>query len=191
MLPFEIGTTYRRKPDIHDVYGGGRQSGISPSAEHPFIFIFSGATGESYGYDDGWQEAEKTFLYSGEGQIGDMEFTRGNRALRDHVAQHEREEARVDGRVRALVRAVGQERPRRGLELPLLVLEGGPAQQRAQRVGELVARRLAALLAHGAKVEQLRVLVARQRLEQHEVRARHVGDEQRAAEERVRPACVE
>ena len=85
MLPFEIGATYRRKPDIHDVYGGGRQSGISPSADHPFVFIFSGSTGESYGYEDGWQEAEQTFLYSGEGQIGDMEFTRGNRALRDHV----------------------------------------------------------------------------------------------------------
>ena len=52
-----------------------RQSGISPSASHPFIF--SGSTGEAYGYEDGWQQAEQTFLYSGEGQLGDMNFTRG------------------------------------------------------------------------------------------------------------------
>ena len=77
MLPFDIGQTYRRQTDIHDVYGGGRQSGISPSADHPFIFIFSGSTGEAFGYEDGWQEAEQTFLYSGEGQLGDMDFIRG------------------------------------------------------------------------------------------------------------------
>lgn len=99
MLPFEIGQTYRRQSDIHDVYGGGRQSGISPSADHPFIFIFSGSTGEAFGYEDGWQEAEQTFLYSGEGQLGDMDFTRGNRAIRDHV---------VDGRQLLLFEALGK-----------------------------------------------------------------------------------
>ena len=99
MLPFEIGKTYRRQSDIHDVYGGGRQSGISPSADHPFIFIFSGSTGEAFGYEDGWQQAEQTFLYSGEGQSGDMDFTRGNRAIRDHV---------VDGRQLLLFEALGK-----------------------------------------------------------------------------------
>lgn len=99
MLPFDIGQTYRRKTDIHDVYGGGRQSGISPSANHPFIFIFSGSTGEEFGYEDGWQEAEQTFLYSGEGQLGDMDFIRGNRAIRDHVA---------DGRQLLLFEALGK-----------------------------------------------------------------------------------
>lgn len=99
MLPFEIGKTYRRQSDIHDVYGGGRQSGISPSADHPFIFIFSGSTGEAFGYEDGWQQAEKTFLYSGQGQLGDMNFTRGNRAIRDHV---------VDGRQLLLFEALGK-----------------------------------------------------------------------------------
>jgi 5-methylcytosine-specific restriction enzyme A len=97
MLPFEIGKTYRRQSDIHDVYGGGRQSGISPSADHPFIF--SGSTGEAYGYEDGWQQAEQAFLYSGEGQSGDMEFTRGNRAIRDHV---------VDGRQLLLFEALSK-----------------------------------------------------------------------------------
>jgi 5-methylcytosine-specific restriction protein A len=99
MLPFEIGKTYRRQSDIHDVYGGSRQSGISPSANHPFIFIFSGSTGEAYGYEDGWQDAEQTFLYSGQGQLGDMNFTLGNRAIRDHV---------VDGRQLLLFEALGK-----------------------------------------------------------------------------------
>ncbi len=81
---FETGGLYSRVDDIHEKFGGGRQSGISPSARAPFVFIFSGKSGQKYGYDDGWQGNE-TFLYTGEGQVGDMEFTRGNRAIRDHA----------------------------------------------------------------------------------------------------------
>jgi 5-methylcytosine-specific restriction enzyme A len=39
--------------------------------------------GEQYGYEDGWSEG--VFLYVGEGQRGDMEFVRGNKAIRDHA----------------------------------------------------------------------------------------------------------
>lgn len=39
--------------------------------------------GEQYGYEDGWSEG--VFLYVGEGQRGNMEFVRGNRAIRDHA----------------------------------------------------------------------------------------------------------
>lgn len=74
---------YRRK-DIHDLYGGNRQSGICPSAKAPYIFIFTGLSGEQHGYKDEWLN-EDVFSYTGEGQIGDMQFTRGNLALRDHV----------------------------------------------------------------------------------------------------------
>lgn len=81
---FTIGQRYLRS-QIHDQYGGGRQSGISPCAGYPFIFIFSGRSGERYGYRDGWAEEEGVFLYTGEGQRGDMTFTRGNAAIRDHV----------------------------------------------------------------------------------------------------------
>ncbi len=79
---------YKRSA-IHDEYGGSRQSGITPSAINPFIFIFTGSTGSQYGYKDGWDNPN-IFSYSGEGQIGDMTFTKGNLALRDHVKNGKR-----------------------------------------------------------------------------------------------------
>ena len=80
---FEIGKQYQRSK-LHDEFGGNRQNGISTIPKHPFIFIFSGGSGESHGYVDGWDE-ENYYHYSGEGQTGDMKFIRGNRALRDHA----------------------------------------------------------------------------------------------------------
>ena len=82
-LPFIPDHIYNRRRDINTVYGGNWQSGISPSANHPYIFIFSGKTGQQHGYLDGWDNPN-VFSYTGEGQAGDMEFTRGNLALRDH-----------------------------------------------------------------------------------------------------------
>jgi 5-methylcytosine-specific restriction protein A len=40
-----------------------------------------------HGYRDGWEENDENgvFLYTGEGQVGDMEFVRGNVAIRDHA----------------------------------------------------------------------------------------------------------
>lgn len=72
-----------RRGSLHDQYGGNRQNGISNCKNHPIIFIFTGSTGEQYGYSDGWDN-EGYFLYTGEGQIGDMKFERGNKSLRDH-----------------------------------------------------------------------------------------------------------
>ncbi|MEL7146055.1 MAG: HNH endonuclease [Bacteroidota bacterium] len=80
---FNEGKTYRRR-DIHDMYGGNRQSGISPSAKVPYIFIFTGSAGHQHGYKDEWLNAD-VFSYTGEGQSGDMQFTKGNLALRDHL----------------------------------------------------------------------------------------------------------
>jgi 5-methylcytosine-specific restriction protein A len=34
---------------------------------------------------DGWNE-DRVYLYTGEGQVGDMQWVRGNRAIRDHLA---------------------------------------------------------------------------------------------------------
>jgi 5-methylcytosine-specific restriction enzyme A len=81
--PFISEQIYNRRRDIHATYGGNWQSGISPSANHPYIFIFSGKSGHQHGYEDGWDNPN-VFSYTGEGQTGDMEFTRGNLALRDH-----------------------------------------------------------------------------------------------------------
>jgi 5-methylcytosine-specific restriction enzyme A len=87
-LPFIPNQIYRRS-DIHDQYGGNRQSGISPSANLPYIFIFSGKSGAQYGYKDGWDNP-KVFSYTGEGQIGDMQFVKGNLALKEHIKNGKR-----------------------------------------------------------------------------------------------------
>lgn len=84
-LPFIPGQIYQRAA-IHDQYGGSRQSGICPSTKVPFIFIFSGSQGLLHGYKDQWDN-KYIFSYTGEGQLGDMEFTRGNLALRDHLKE--------------------------------------------------------------------------------------------------------
>ena len=82
---FTVGLNYNRLNDIHLNYGGSRQSGISTSAACPAIFIFSGESGQQFGYHDDF-DSDNIFRYTGEGQIGDMEFTKGNRAIRDHAA---------------------------------------------------------------------------------------------------------
>ena len=81
---FEIGRVYNRRSEIHEPYGGQWQSGISTPRDQPFIFLFTGESGEQYGYEDGWDD-NGVFLYTGEGQKGDMEFIGGNRAIRDHA----------------------------------------------------------------------------------------------------------
>jgi 5-methylcytosine-specific restriction protein A len=83
-MVFMVGRTYNRRQEIHKPYGGQWQSGISTPADRPFIFLYSGEIGEQYGYKDGWDE-NGVFLYSGEAQEGHMQFTRGDRASRDHA----------------------------------------------------------------------------------------------------------
>ncbi len=80
---FERERVYRRR-DIHADHSGQQQGGVATPSGKPYILVFTGG-GDSYGYEDGWTE-DGVFLYGGEGQIGDMEFRGGNRALRDHVA---------------------------------------------------------------------------------------------------------
>jgi 5-methylcytosine-specific restriction protein A len=80
---FEKGKYYHRVNDIHKKYGGKRQSGIANCPNYPYIFIFSGGNkGKESGYKDCIEG--KNFYYTGEGSRGDMEFTAGNRSLRDH-----------------------------------------------------------------------------------------------------------
>ncbi len=79
---FVQGQVYRRR-DLHRQYGGQWQGGISTPSEHPLLFLFTGESGEQYGYRDGWSEG--VFEYTGEGQHGDMEFVRGNRAILEHA----------------------------------------------------------------------------------------------------------
>ena len=81
---FVEGTEYNRREDIHKRYGGSWQSGIAPSSVCPVIFLFTGDSGEQYGYRDGFDSAG-VFSYTGQGQLGDMTFTSGNKAIRDHA----------------------------------------------------------------------------------------------------------
>jgi len=99
---FVEGETYSRRDDIHARFDGQRQGGISTPSDHPFVFIFTGSEGEKHGYRDGWHPEENVFLYTGEGQRGDMTFVRGNRAIRDHSA---------DGRDILLFEALGKGKP--------------------------------------------------------------------------------
>jgi 5-methylcytosine-specific restriction protein A len=70
---------------IHEVFGGQERGGIATPSGCPFVFLFTGESGEQFGYSDGWRP-DGIFAYTGEGQSGDMEFVRGNRAIRDHLA---------------------------------------------------------------------------------------------------------
>ena len=78
-----IGSLWKRS-EIHDRLGGNVQRGISSAAGKPYILIFSSPRGEAYGYEDGWRE-DGFFHYTGEGQLGDMKWEGGNKAVRDHA----------------------------------------------------------------------------------------------------------
>ena len=83
VLRFIPGAAYDRRTEIHGPFGGSYQSGIAASATYPAIFLFTGDSGEQYGYADG--QDGTTYLYTGEGQKGPMTLTRGNLAIAEHA----------------------------------------------------------------------------------------------------------
>lgn len=86
---FTPGKIYKRR-SLHKKYGGQWQGGISTPAKYPFIFIFTGPSGHAYGYGfDGWNTKE-FYNYTGEGQLGNMKFIKGNKAIRDHVKDNKK-----------------------------------------------------------------------------------------------------
>lgn len=97
---FEIGREYSRRLDIHRRFDGQAQGGISTPQDHKVIFLFTGESGEQHGYSDGWDRG--VFRYFGEGQIGPMQWVRGNRAIRDQVK---------DGKDLLLFRTLGHGKP--------------------------------------------------------------------------------
>lgn len=102
---FVSGKLYRRK-ELHGKYGGQQQAGISTPANYPFISLFSSETGSHYGYKDGWQTVD-TYYYTGQGQEGDMQFTRGNKAIRDHI-QNNKEIHLFESKKDGFVKYVGE-----------------------------------------------------------------------------------
>ncbi|WP_178131331.1 HNH endonuclease signature motif containing protein [Pseudomonas sp. C1C7] len=97
VLQFTPGAVYDRKTEINGPFGGSLQSGIAASASYPAIFLFTGDSGEQYGYADDWDNG--AYLYTGEGQLGPMTLIRGNRAIAEHA---------VDGRALHLFRSLGK-----------------------------------------------------------------------------------
>src|SRR5262245_53692380 len=81
---FEIGRTYNRRQDIHARFDGQQQGGIITPSRHQVIFAITGSSGRRHGYEDEWTESG-SFRYFGEGQVGDMKWERGNKAIRDHA----------------------------------------------------------------------------------------------------------
>lgn len=78
------------RQQLNAAYGGGIQGGMLTPAGGRYIFLFSDPVpGGQYGYTwDGWADENlETFFYTGEGSVGDQEFTRRNRILRDAAAE--------------------------------------------------------------------------------------------------------
>ncbi len=102
---FQVGKEYHRRSQIHEVYGGQQQGGISTPKNASYVFLFVSETGGRHGYTDEFKEG--VFFYTGAGQVGDMALTGGNRAIAHH---------RQDGKAlhlfeysrRGYVRYVGQ-----------------------------------------------------------------------------------
>ena len=80
---FEKDKLYKRS-ELHDVYGGNRQRGISNCADNNLLFIFTNPHKDEDVYVDKW--AGDSFYYSGEGRVGDMTFTGGNLSIKNHEA---------------------------------------------------------------------------------------------------------
>lgn len=91
-LPYEVGALYSRRQEIHARLGGQRQGGISTPARSPFVVLFTGEAGQQHGYSDHWEyeDGENILHYFGEGQEGDMQDSRGNRAIREHLQNNKR-----------------------------------------------------------------------------------------------------
>ncbi|WP_229672980.1 hypothetical protein [Microbacterium saperdae] len=80
----EIGDTVLRK-ELHAAYGGQRQSGIiTPKSVPDILIVTNPGSAAQHGYDkyEGLQ-ADGSFAYTGQGQVGHQHFKNGNGALRD------------------------------------------------------------------------------------------------------------
>lgn len=83
----EVGTVTTRA-EVASLFGGATQGGIQPSARSDNVMVYSDpSSGAEHGYKfDGWA-SDGAFYYTGEGQIGDQQLTKGNKAIADHVSQ--------------------------------------------------------------------------------------------------------
>lgn len=69
--------------EVHQRCGGQNRGGISTPRRSSNILLFDTKGGEQYGYRDGLQP-DGSYAYTGEGQVDDQLFVRGNVALLHH-----------------------------------------------------------------------------------------------------------
>ena len=77
---FVVGKEYNRRSEIHVPFGGQERGGISTPANVSAVFLFTGSGGGAFGYEDKFRD-DGVFLYTGEGQAGDMKLDRGDLAI--------------------------------------------------------------------------------------------------------------
>ena len=84
---FNPGEQYKRSK-LHDQFGGNRQSGISNCKNNDLIFIFTKEKKDQDVYIDEWRD--DYFYYSGEGRVGPMTMTGGNKAILNHETNNKK-----------------------------------------------------------------------------------------------------
>jgi hypothetical protein len=91
-MPWDLEPGERlRRVEVHDRFGGTRQSGVAPSRVTPNVLLFSDpSVGSAHGYDDHWSDDGTIFYYAGRGQTGDQTLDGGNGTILNH-----REEGRT------------------------------------------------------------------------------------------------
>lgn len=156
-IPFAEGHDYTRA-EISKSVGGPIQPGISTPKRSPLVLIFTGGRGKKFGYKDHWTP-EGTFVYTGQGKRGDMEYRLGNRAIEESgrsgkdILLFETQQGRVQryfGRLRLLrswreVLPDELGRPRQAILFELLPVGSPPvsrpsAEGRATRLADLRRR---------------------------------------------------
>ncbi|MBZ0146440.1 MAG: HNH endonuclease, partial [Pseudorhodoplanes sp.] len=80
---FEVDRVYNRRNDIHARFGGQQQGGIITPSKHSLVIIITGEEGLEHGFADRTRD-DGVFEYFGEGQVGDMQMQKGNRAIAEH-----------------------------------------------------------------------------------------------------------
>lgn len=80
----KVGEVLKRT-EVHSRFGGAGMGGIEPSAKSPNIFIFTSDSGSSFGYNFDEELEDGSFLYTGDGQVGNQDVSiGGNKAIVEH-----------------------------------------------------------------------------------------------------------
>ena len=74
-----------KRTELHKRFGGGGNGGIEPSAQTPNVFIFTSDSAGKFGYNFDEELEDGSFLYTGDGQVGDQDISvGGNKAIVEH-----------------------------------------------------------------------------------------------------------